>query len=399
MSVLSSDNFILRAKEVHGEIYDYSKTKYINAKTKMIITCKMHGDFLQKSNNHIKGQGCPKCGIRKCSKNITTSFEEFLERAKKKHGEKFQYIKGTYNGLTSKMTIVCPVHGNIEMTGQSHCVSLHGCSKCGDISAGLKKIIPKDKFIETCKLIHENKYSYEYVEYKTTNDRIKIVCPKHGIYTQVATKHYRGAGCRKCADNYTADIRRKTTEQFIAESKAIWGGKYDYSLVDYKHGNLKVKIICSIHGIFEKIAREHILNNQGCQYCVSKRYSKLGTYWLNYMKISHSMNIQFNGNPENDGEYRIANSFYHADGYCKESNTIFEFHGSYWHGDPNIYSPDRVNKHNGKTFGELYQNTLKKMEHCKENGYNVIECWESAWVKGIKAVKRIQKLFRLNNKK
>ena len=63
-----------------------------------------------------------------------------------------------------------------------------------------------------------------------------------------------------------------------------------------------------------------------------------------------------------------------------------------------MYSPEKVNKHNNITFGELYQNTLKKREHCLQNGYNVIECWESEWVKGVKAVKKLQKKFRLYRK-
>ena len=63
-----------------------------------------------------------------------------------------------------------------------------------------------------------------------------------------------------------------------------------------------------------------------------------------------------------------------------------------------MYAPDKVNKHNNISFGELYQNTLKKREHCLQNGYNVIECWESEWVKGVKAVKKLQNRFRLYRK-
>jgi hypothetical protein len=90
----------------------------------------------------------------------------------------------------------------------------------------------------------------------------------------------------------------------------------------------------------------------------------------------------------------IKNSLYHADGYCDETLTIYEFYGSYWHGDPKIYNPKKINAHNGKSFGELYQNTLKKTEHCWANGYIVKECWESEWKKGVRAVKKVQKIFR-----
>ncbi len=399
MSVITTAaNFVEKAKAVHGDTYDYSKTIYRTAKIKVTIICSTHGEFLQQSNHHLKGQGCPKCGIKKCAKNISVPFEEFVERARQKHGDKFQYVKESYVDIKSKMTILCPEHGEMNMTGQSHCVSSHGCRRCGDKERAIKKTISKETFLETCKKIHQNKYSYEHVEYKVTNDKIKIICPKHGLFTQEANKHYHGAGCRKCADDEIGNRNRKTTEQFLTNAKVIWGDTYDYSLVDYVDSNTKVKIICSIHGIFEKNPSEHIHNQQGCQLCVSKRFSKLGTLWLNYMCVSYTADIQFNGNLLNDGEHRIANSLYHADGYCKETNTIFEFHGSYWHGDPTLFAHDKVNKHNGKTFGELYQNTLKKMEHCRENGYTVVECWESAWLKGIKAVKKLQRAFRKRNK-
>ena len=395
-TITTATNFIEKAKGVHGNLYDYSKTVYLNAKTNMVITCNIHGDFLQKSNNHLRGQGCPKCGIKKCAKNISVPFEEFIKRANQKHCNKFQYVKDSYINMTSNMIIICPSHGNIQMTPISHCKSLHGCSKCGDISAGNKKLIPKEVFLEKCKQLHNNRYSYEYVKFNTTLDKIEIVCRKHGLFTQEANKHYHGAGCRKCADDKIGVRNRKTTEQYIADARRIWGDRYDYSLVKYTNGKDVINIICRVHGVFEKIAREH-LYQQGCQLCISKRFSTLGISWLNYMKVSHNANIQHNGNPENDGEHRIKNSLYHADGYCQETNTIFEFHGSYWHGDPSVYSFDKVNAHNGKTFGELYQNTRKKLEHCKENGYTYIECWESAWLKGIKALKKIQRAFRNKN--
>lgn len=223
---------------------------------------------------------------------------------------------------------------------------------------------------------------------------LTIICPTHGDFTQVANKHLQG-GCRKCADDLHASKSRKTTEQFIEQARKIWGDTYDYTLVDYTSIKDKVSIICKIHGIFEKYAGEHISSrSQGCQKCKPKKHSKLAIGWLNYMKICYDADIQHNENTVNNGEHRIKNSLYHSDGYCKETNTIYEFHGSYWHGDPKMFLPEQINSTIQKSFGELYQNTLKKIEHCKKEGYNVIECWESDWNRGIKTVKKLQKMFR-----
>lgn len=249
-------------------------------------------------------------------------------------------------------------------------------------------------FIQRANEVHGDKYDYSKTVYIHRKKHLTIICKSHGEFQQTGYKHIYGAGCRKCADDKHANKLRKTTEQYIAEAKTVWGELYDYSLVKYKTCHDKVQIICKNHGVFNKIAKEHILDKQGCQLCKPKKHSKLGIEWLNYMKVRDSCSIQHNENPERDGEHRIKNSLYYADGYCDETLTIYEFYGSYWHGDPQVYNSEKRNAHNGKSFGELYQNTLKKMEHCWSNGYIVKECWESEWKKGVRVVKRLQKIFR-----
>ena len=387
--------FVQRAKEVHGDTYDYSKVDYISALKKVSIICKEHGEFQQAPSKHLSsGHGCPMCGVQKCAKAIIVPFDDFVARARAKHGDKFQYIPSSYTGIRDKLKLVCPVHGEVEMTGVSHCISKTGCPKCRFVSQAQSKTITHEEFLEKSKELHGDRYDYSKTQYEHGKKYLTIICKKHGEFQQLGCKHLRGDGCRKCADEYTGNVLRKTTEQYIVEAKAVWGELYDYSLVKYINCHDKVQIICKIHGIVEKIAKDHISGRQGCQQCKPKKHSKLGIEWLNYMKVRDNCSIQHNENPERGGEHRIKNSLYHADGYCDETLTIYEFHGSYWHGDPKLYSPEKLNAHIGKSFGELYQNTLKKMEHCWENGYIVKECWENDWKKGVRAVKRLQKMFR-----
>lgn len=387
--------FIEQAKEVHGDRYDYSKVTYESAIKKITIACKEHGEFQQAPTKHLSsGHGCPTCGVQKCAKAITVPFEEFVVRARAKHGDKFQYIQSSYTGIRDKLKLICQVHGEVEMSGISHCISKTGCPKCRFTSQAQSKTITHEEFLQKSKELHGDKYDYSKSIYENGKTYIIIICKVHGEFQQKGNKHMSGAGCRKCADDKHANKLRKTTEDYIAEAKATWGDLYDYSLVKYTHIHNKVQIIYKVHGIFEKIAGDHIKARQGCQQCKPKKHSKLGIEWLNYMKVRDNCSIQHNENSERDGEHRIKNSLYHADGYCDETNTIYEFYGSYWHGDPKIYNSEKLNAHNGKSFGELYQNTLKKIEHCWENGYIVKECWESEWKKGVRAVKKVQKIFR-----
>lgn len=108
------------------------------------------------------------------------------------------------------------------------------------------------------------------------------------------------------------------------------------------------------------------------------------------MEITYSVKIS---HAENMGEYLIPNSRYKADGYSKTINTIFEFHGDFWHGNPKIYNKTKINTRIGVTFGELYDNTIQKANYIKDNGYNLIEVWENDWKKFIKSIKILQKIW------
>lgn len=126
------------------------------------------------------------------------------------------------------------------------------------------KKLTQDEFIIRCKNVHGDKYDYSLVEYKNSKDKIKIICPKHGIFEQISSKHLIGRGCIKCAGNF-----KSTTDDFIKKAKLIHNNNFDYSLVEYVNVISKVKIICSEHGIFEQKPNGH-LNGYGCPKCACK---------------------------------------------------------------------------------------------------------------------------------
>lgn len=130
----------------------------------------------------------------------------------------------------------------------------------------LKKNTKKttEQFINESILIHGNKYDYSLVDYINNKSKIKIICPDHGIFEQIPKAHLVGQGCKKCS---SATL---TTEIFIIRANEIHGGKYDYSLVNYTTYEMKVKIICPEHGIFEQTPNNH-LKNHGCKQCMIKR--------------------------------------------------------------------------------------------------------------------------------
>jgi len=203
MKKLTTDEFILKAKKIHGDRYDYSKTDYKNNDTRVIIICKEHREFLQIPHNHLnKKTICPKCSREKNTSNT------------------------------------------------------------------------KD-FIFKSKRIHKRRYNYSLVKYVNSKEPIKIICKKHGTFSQTPNGHLRGNGCQKCRSEKIHTWCSSNTKEFIKKSKKIHGNKYDYSKVNYHRSRNKINIMCNIHDFnFFPTANNH-LKGSGCPLCKGEKTSKI----------------------------------------------------------------------------------------------------------------------------
>lgn len=193
----TTKEFIESAKRIHGDKYDYSKVEYVNNLTKVCIICPEHGEFWQTPSNHINGnrpRGCPVCGIIETNRKNTYTLDEFIGKARKVHGDKYDYSKVEYNGSTSKVCIICPEHGEFWQTPSSHLVGC-GCPYCSGNAKDDSKT-----FIEKAENIHCGKYDYSSVEYVNSQTPVKIICPIHGEFTQLPNNHLsKRYGCPKCS--------------------------------------------------------------------------------------------------------------------------------------------------------------------------------------------------------
>ena len=127
---LTTEEFIKKAREVHGDKYNYSKVEYVNSTTKVCIICPKHGEFWQRPNLHLQKKGCPKCGRARIATSSSKSPEQFLQDAKKIHGTKYDYSKTEYVNWQTKVVIICPIHGEFSQSPSSH-IHGNGCPKCG----------------------------------------------------------------------------------------------------------------------------------------------------------------------------------------------------------------------------------------------------------------------------
>lgn len=189
---VTTDQFIAHAKEVHGDKYDYSKTLYVSAKTKAIIICNVHGEFLQQPQNHLLGRGCELCSYIHRGLNHRTIEIDFIAKACEIHDNKYTYNNVKYIKSQSHVSITCPTHGDFIQTPSNH-LNGYGCPECG---GSLK--LSYDKFVTISNEIHNSKYSYIQSIYKNAQTKLIIICPTHGTFYQTPSKHLNGQGCPKC---------------------------------------------------------------------------------------------------------------------------------------------------------------------------------------------------------
>lgn len=252
--------------QVHKSLYDYSNVKYKNSNTKVGIVCRIHGLFYQTPSSHLQGMGCPKCA----GKLITE--DDFIRQFNDKGLVYIKYVGGFVNNTTS-CRFLCEKHGEFSCKPTNFFTSKHGCRLCSNesigksLARGLGEIV---KGVEDTGLFHlisvdnHNHYSYN------TNSKVTVRCLKHGV---IETRPYisliKSVGCSKCLYEHKVNTKLYTKEKFVGLAKGVHGEVYDYSYVDYKRANIPVDVVCHLHGKFSLTPSNH-LDGQKCPKCTVK---------------------------------------------------------------------------------------------------------------------------------
>ena len=280
MKRLTTEEYVERVNKIHPE-NDHSLVNYTGASCKITVICPIHGKFEIQAGNYLFGQGCRQCGIEKRRLKRMMGCEEFISRARKVHGDKYDYSKVEYVNCDTLVCIICPEHGEFWQSPYHH---LHGdgCPKCGHRNC----VYMTDEWIKLAKKVHGDKYDYSKVEYVNAHTKVCVICPIHGEFWIKPVQHLRGGGCPKCVGKH------KTTEDFIRESIEVHGNIYDYSKVEYKGAYTKICIICPKHGEFWITPHNH-LNGRGCPHCKASRLEKHIRRFLKKSNINYEYQKRF----------------------------------------------------------------------------------------------------------
>lgn len=328
------DEFITKARKKHGDRYSYPVFDISRATEKITIICPEHGEFQQSVYAHLKGQGCPKCSrnqnltteefikrakaargdeydysktvyVNKRTKVCVIDREgneiwiypmvlckphkertktairrykttqDFIDYVSQVHNNKYDYSKTVYKGSQKKITIICPEHGEFQQIANNHAMG-HGCPKCSNTCK-----FSTEEFVQKANKVHNNKYDYSKTEYTGNNQKVTIICPEHGEFQQNAQHHLAGHGCPKCSKN-----KRLGNEEFIKRAQKIHHDRYNYDKVDYTNLALPVTITCPTHGDFKQLPSVH-LTGGGCPLCNESHLESLVYKYLTDNNIKY----------------------------------------------------------------------------------------------------------------
>jgi hypothetical protein len=172
--------------------------------------------------------------------SVRTTLNDFLKRAREVHGDRYDYSQVNYQGMKSKVTIVCPDHGPFDQSPQKHLAGQR-CRKCAGYLDG-------DTFIVEAGKVHDNKYDYSLIKFSKMTSKVTIRCPEHGPFSQMPFLHLDGQGCPGCAGN-----RPLNKSRFVADSISQHGFYYNYSRIPEEiRSDQKVEIECPEHGVFSR---------------------------------------------------------------------------------------------------------------------------------------------------
>lgn len=195
--------FIEKARAKHGNRYSYERVVYVRSSDKVLITCTKHGDFEQRPNHHLSGNGCAKCHFEElAAKKSEESKNSFIEKSRAVHGDRYGYEHTVYVRSNENIIITCKIHGDFEQLPSHHLMG-SGCAKCGFKEMAAKNTQKaKDDFIEKARAIHGDHYSYDRVVYIASKRKVKITCKAHGVFEQSPNHHLSGKGCPSCPRRY-----------------------------------------------------------------------------------------------------------------------------------------------------------------------------------------------------
>ena len=338
---LNTELFIKKAKEIHGNKYDYCNTNYTTSRKKVEIICPIHGVFSQRASSHLEGVGCPDCSkqwTQKHKKNHALSArksrgfttQEWIDRANKVHNGFYDYSKTHYVNQRTKVIIICPKHGEFEQKADSH-IRGRGCPLCGNESQN-----------------HYGVHNWTAEQYRKTEE----TCMK-----RYGSKRYLDSdeGIKKMNDIRNNSSFKEKMKKIISSPEV------QNKTIQTNFKRYGVKSAMCLEETVDKVYHSKKLNGT---WPTSKAEEKMYDFLLNVFDKSNVIR-----------QYKSKDYPFHCDFYIKSLNLYIELNATWLHGgrwfdshDQDVMSTlSRWNKKvdEGKQFYQVAIDIWTKKGHSK----------------------------------
>jgi hypothetical protein len=252
----NTDYFIEKAKEIHDDKYDYSKVQCFNATDKVEIICLVHGKFKQNANQHLQGHGCPKCNFDQMAKDRAMGKELFINKAKELFGEKYDYLKVEYINGQKNVCLICPAHGEFEVTPNNHLSKKSGCPICSE--SKLERELPS--ILDKQNVKYERQKRFKWLGRQS----LDLYLPEHNVAIECqGIQHFKpvdfaGKGEKWANKSFEEikerdDIKLKKCLDFnikmiyVIDNEEYLEDEYNFDNVEPFSGNVSYEIMHVIH--------------------------------------------------------------------------------------------------------------------------------------------------------
>ena len=334
----TQEDFISEATELWEGRWDYSAVEFKTTKSAVTIGCRLHGYFKQRPQEHLRH----KVGCGLCSGSFMDT-ELFKDRAYRVWGDRWDYSAVEYENSSKTLRIKCPQHNKtFYQTASNHLSGKVGCNACSG------RNLTTSEFVDKLKEVWGDRWDYSKTEFKTTDDKVIVTCPKHGDFYQRAMSLLKGmVGCTECSGI------RLNPNSFMSRVQQTWGGRWDYEDTKFEGVTNRLSVRCRDHGVFEQRAETHLLGRVGCRSCQSP---SLGEVALSEFVTGLGFEVDRNRRDLLDGGLEL-------DIYVPSKKVALEFNGVYYHSS----------KFKDKSYHAV------KLKECQRAGIRLLQVWEDDW--------------------
>lgn len=433
--------FDVEVKEVekHGLYLDPSAQQYQGTHYKYTWKCANNHSWNAPFIRIKQGHGCPICSIKHTSTKNTISVEQFLLRLDKRNlvYPKVEYVSG-FNGMTKKSIFRCVECNHEWKTLPKTIIQGSGCPECKRINNIHLHLYTHDEFIEKLNIRNSGCLdSMIYLDsgqtYEGSGSKLVFVCENnHRWKARPGDILNKNIGCPHCAgivrrgfrqalldikekwpqltvcSQHGDQLGRRESVEVQCENNHIWDTTYErlmnghycphcygnarYNqqtfiqklltvaptiqvLGQYQQTHIPIDVKCNVCQHRWKPRPYNLIQGYGCPQCSrNNKFSKKSLVWLKYIELRDNCKLN---HATQYGEFRVPGTRYRVDGFNPKTNTIYEFYGDYWHGNPKVYDPTQYNQHLNKSYNDLYQHTILREQKLINLGYNVVSVWES----------------------